>query len=156
MATPQHEFDFIASSPEEDRSLVDGQSTVADAPDPGRPTPDLARAYVPFKYISDPRQRIDIYRKLAQATDKDALKSLRQELRDRFGPLPPAMELLLQVVELKLLAGPRGITAMETREDRLMLTRNNDFITLAGKFPRLTKRDAPGRLNEIKKLLLAL
>jgi hypothetical protein len=37
-----------------------------------------------------------------------------------------------------------------------MLTRNNDFITLGGKFPRLTKQDGKARLKEIKKLLLAL
>jgi len=60
------------------------------------------------------------------------------------------------VGELRLLAAERGITEMETREDRLMLTRNNDYITLGGKFRRLTKQDAKGRLNEIKKLMLAL
>jgi hypothetical protein len=32
----------------------------------------------------------------------------------------------------------------------------HDFITLGGKFPRLTKKDAKARLKEIKKLLLAL
>ena len=37
-----------------------------------------------------------------------------------------------------------------------MLTRNGDFITFGGKFPRLTKRDAGGRLKEIKRLLLAI
>ena len=37
-----------------------------------------------------------------------------------------------------------------------MLTRNNDFIMVGSKFPRLTKKEAPARLKEIKKLLLAL
>ena len=37
-----------------------------------------------------------------------------------------------------------------------MLTRNDDYITLAGKFPRLTKKEAKARLDEIRKLLLAL
>ena len=50
----------------------------------------------------------------------------------------------------------RGIAAIETKEDRLMLTRNNDYITLAGKFPRLTKQEPKARLNEVRKLLLAL
>jgi transcription-repair coupling factor (superfamily II helicase) len=66
------------------------------------------------------------------------------------------MELLLQVAELKILASERGVTVIEVKEDRLMLTRNNDYIMLGGKFPRLTKPDATGRLKEIKKLLLAL
>ncbi len=113
-------------------------------------------AFIPLAYISEARQRIDIYRKLAQATDKAGLEKLEAELRDRFGPLPPAVELLLLVGELKILASERGVTVIEVKEDRLMLTRNNDYLTVGGKFPRLTKKDAKGRLKEIKRLLLAL
>src|SRR5262249_45363505 len=100
--------------------------------------------------------RIEIYRKLAQATEKQALDSLQRELRDRFGPLPRAAELLLLMTEVKILASDRGVSVIEVKEDKLMLTRQNDFITLGGKFPRLTKKDVGARLKEIKKLLLAL
>jgi transcription-repair coupling factor (superfamily II helicase) len=113
-------------------------------------------AYIPFNYISDSRQRIEIYRKLAQATDKAALQSLEKELRDRFGPLPAALRLLLQVAELKILAADRGITTIEVKDDRLMMTRNQDYIMVGSKFPRLTKPEASKRLTEIKKLILAL
>jgi transcription-repair coupling factor (superfamily II helicase) len=113
-------------------------------------------AFIPLSYISEARLRIEIYRKLAQATEKSGLERLETELRDRFGPLPAAMELLLLVGELKILAGEKGITVLEVKDDRLMLTRNNDFIMLGGKFPRLTKIEARARLKEIKKLLLAL
>jgi transcription-repair coupling factor (superfamily II helicase) len=80
---------------------------------------------------------------------------MQKELRDRFGPPPPAVELLLAVTELKLLASEKNVTVIEVKEDKLMLTRHSDFITLGGKFPRLTKQDAKARLKEIKKLLLA-
>ena len=60
------------------------------------------------------------------------------------------------MAELKTLASDRGIAGIETKEDKLMLTRNNDYITLAGKFPRLTKQEPKARLSEIKKLMLAL
>jgi transcription-repair coupling factor (superfamily II helicase) len=113
-------------------------------------------AALPQSYIPEPQHRIEIYRKLAQATDKPALDGLRKEMRDRFGPLPPPVELLLLVGELKTLASERGITTLEVKEDKLMLTRQGDFITLDGKFPRLTKKDAKARLKEIKKLLVAL
>jgi transcription-repair coupling factor (superfamily II helicase) len=84
------------------------------------------------------------------------MESLSKELRDRFGPVPPALEFLLQVAELKLLASQRNISAIETKGDKLMLTRNNDYLTLAGKFPRLTKSTPKARLKEIKRLLLSL
>ncbi len=111
---------------------------------------------LPAKYAPESQHRIEIYRKLAQATDKAALETLQRELRDRFGPVPSAVELLLAVGELKILAGEKNVTGIEVKEDKTMLTRDNDFITLGGKFPRLTKKDAKGRLKEIKKLLLAL
>ncbi|MBI3877563.1 MAG: transcription-repair coupling factor, partial [Verrucomicrobia bacterium] len=113
-------------------------------------------ATLPHNYITEPHHRIEIYRKLAQAEDKAALESLKRELRDRFGPLPAAVELLLLATELKILASERNVTVIETDDDKLKLTRHGDFIQLGGKFPRLTKKDPKARLNEIKKLLLAL
>jgi len=111
---------------------------------------------LPENYAPESQHRIEIYRRLAQATDKTALDELQKEMRDRFGPIPPPVELLLAVGELKILASERNITVVEVKEDKIMLKRNNDFITLGGKFPRLTKKDAKGRLKELKKLLLAL
>jgi transcription-repair coupling factor (superfamily II helicase) len=120
------------------------------------PVSEQAAAYIPFSYVSDSRQRIEIYRKLAQATDKPALAQLSKECRDRFGPLPDALQLLLQVAELKSLAAAKGITAIEVKEDKLMLTRNQDYVMVGSKFPRLVKKDPAARLKEIRTLLLAL
>jgi transcription-repair coupling factor (superfamily II helicase) len=131
------------------RSVVSSQSSAAT--DYGPLTTDL-----PHNYVTEPQHRIEIYRKLAQANEKSALESLQKELRDRFGPLPPPVELLLLVAELKILASEKSVTAIEVKDDKLMLTRHGDFITLGGKFPRLTKKDAKARLKEIKRLLLAI
>ncbi|HEV2453821.1 MAG TPA: TRCF domain-containing protein, partial [Verrucomicrobiae bacterium] len=122
----------------------------------GDARPFANQAMLPHSYAPDPRHRIDIYRKLAQANELPALKNLEKELRDRFGTPPPQVELLLLIAELKILASEKSVTAIEVSNDKLMLTRQNDFITLGGKFPRLTKKEAKGRLKEIKKLLLAL
>ena len=113
-------------------------------------------AAIPFSYISDSRHRIEIYRKIAQIDDKPSLQSLEKEIRDRFGPPPAALGLLLQVAELKMLAAERDIAAIEVKEDKLMLERNNDYIMVGTKFPRLTKKDPSARLKEIRKLLMAL
>jgi transcription-repair coupling factor (superfamily II helicase) len=113
-------------------------------------------ASLPHNYVTEPQHRIEIYRKLAQASDKSGLENLQKELRDRFGPLPAAVELLLQVAELKILASEKAVTVIEVKDDKLMLTRHGDFITLGGKFPRLTRKQTGARLKEIKKLLLAI
>jgi len=111
---------------------------------------------IPFNYISEARQRIEIYRKLAQATEPAAVAELEKEARDRFGPPPPPLERLLQVAQLKILAAERGISMIEVKDDKLMLTRNNDYIMAGSKFPRLGRTGATARLKEIKKFLLAL
>ncbi len=112
-------------------------------------------AFIPMDYVSEAHQRVDIYRKLAELNDPGAIEKLRGELRDRFGRLPPPMELLLQVSGLKIAAAGKGISMIETRGDKLMLTRNNDLFTLGGKFPRLTKPETTARLKEIKRVILA-
>jgi transcription-repair coupling factor (superfamily II helicase) len=165
-------FDFLTLSPLDESpeskprtanrkpqiSEPDGLAQAQPTSESRHSTPSLhpVSASIPFSYISDSRQRIEIYRKLAQATDIPAVQNLAKELRDRFGPLPSAMDLLLQVGALKVLAAERGISAMEVKEDKLMLTRNADYIMVGSKFPRLSKKDAAGKLKEIRKLLLAL
>ncbi|HEY1172864.1 MAG TPA: transcription-repair coupling factor [Verrucomicrobiae bacterium] len=118
--------------------------------------PGLTQACIPLSYIPESQQRVDMYRKIAQVTEYAELEAVRKELRDRFGKLPEAMDLLLRVSELKVMAVERKISSIEAKEGKLMITRNNDFIMLGGKFPRLTKKAALAKVNEIKKLLLAI
>ena len=49
-----------------------------------------------------------------------------------------------------------AVALIETKEDKIMLTRNNELLQLGGKFPRLMKKQPKARLNEIKRLLLAM
>ena len=119
-------------------------------------TAPASSACIPLSYISDARQRIEIYRKLAQVTEPGAATELEKEVRDRFGPPPAAFERLLQVAQLKVLAAERGISIIEVKEEKLMLTRNNDYIMVGSKFPRLARTGASARLKEIKRFLLAL
>ena len=116
--------------------------------------PELAN--LPLGYITEPEQRIQVYRKIAQSTERAEIVALERELRDRFGPVPKTVELLLLAAEIKQLASGCGVTRVETKGDKLMLTREGDFIQLGGKFPRLIKKSAAARLKEIKRLLMAL
>jgi transcription-repair coupling factor (superfamily II helicase) len=148
----------IEPAPSEFSSSVGAAYTDASAPGISRAEKPVvpASASIPFSYISDARQRIEVYRKLAQAGDKASIQALEKELRDRFGKIPPAVALLLQLAEIRILASEKAVTVIEVKEDRLMLTRNSDFVMIGSKFPRLTKATPGGRLTEIKKLLLAL
>jgi len=120
------------------------------------PVAPKAPAYLPHDYLREPAQRLEIYRKLAQATQPAELETVTTELRDRFGPPPPAVELLLAVHALRLLAASRGISSVEVTDGKVKLTRNRDLITVGGQFPRLGRREARARLGELRKLLESL
>ena len=116
--------------------------------------PNLAA--LPHNYVPEAQHRIEFYRKLSQATDKAALETLQKELRDRVGPLPPPVELLLAVTELKILASEKSVTSIEVEEDKLKLVRLGDLLMSQGKFPRLAKKDTKAKVKEIKRVLLAM
>jgi transcription-repair coupling factor (superfamily II helicase) len=113
-------------------------------------------AYLPLDYVREPAQRLELYRKLAQATTRAGLDALKAELRDRFGPPPPAVERMLGAAELRILASEKQISSLEVVDGKIKLTRGGDLITLNGQFPRLTKITAKDRLLELKKLLMMI
>jgi transcription-repair coupling factor (superfamily II helicase) len=61
-------------------------------------------AFLPHDYITSQRQRIEVYRRLARVRKMERLGEFRDELRDRFGPLPEPVEWLLRLAEVRLLA----------------------------------------------------
>ena len=113
-------------------------------------------AFIPVAYVSDPTMRIKAYREIAEITSRDQLKRLRREWRDRFGAFPPAADNLFQLVEIKLAAAESGVSRVEVRERKVILTRHGDFILVAGKFPRLVAPGIDQYLPEIVELIKRL
>ena len=115
----------------------------------------LAPAFLPAAYIAESQPRIQAYRRLAEITTQEALETLRKTWRDRFGVLPEAAENLLIMTEIKLAAAARKMTIVEVREDKAMLTRNEQLIQIDGKFPRLRATQPGERLRELLALIRA-
>jgi transcription-repair coupling factor (superfamily II helicase) len=69
-------------------------------------------ATIPKSYIPSDRQRMDVYRRIAQAASGEDLKYLVEELRDVFGPVPPKVQTLLDLTELRILAGPWNLKSI--------------------------------------------
>lgn len=61
-------------------------------------------AYLPAEYVPEGRPKIEMYRKLSSVASLDQLAELKEEFRDRFGPLPDPAEKLFLVREIQLLA----------------------------------------------------
>ena len=109
-------------------------------------------AFIPTDYIGDTTLRIQAYRALAQISTREQWDRLRKDWRDRFGQLPPAVDNLLTLAEIKLAAGKAAVTRVEVRESKLMLTRRGDFILVGGKFPRLSTGRIDRSLSEVLEL----
>jgi transcription-repair coupling factor (superfamily II helicase) len=113
-------------------------------------------AFIPVAYVSDPAMRIRSYREIAEITSREQFEQLRREWRDRFGAFPPAVDNLFALVEIKLAAAESGVTRVEVRDRKMMLTRHGDFILVAGKFPRLVGSRIDRHLPEIFELIKKL
>ena len=89
-------------------------------------------AYLPDSYVADDGAKLDFYRRLARAGAIDEISTLRDELRDRFGPLPESAERLLTVAELRASGGRIGLETILVRGNEARLAFR------AGARPRLS------------------
>ena len=79
-------------------------------------------AQLPEDYVAEVSQRLVLYKRLASATDEADLARTRDELLDRYGPLPAPAENLVRVIRVKLAARQAGVTAVDLERGELSLT----------------------------------
>jgi transcription-repair coupling factor (superfamily II helicase) len=102
-------------------------------------------AYLPEPYVSDPDQRIAIYKRLAELGERPALERLRDELRDRYGRLPEPAVSLLRLKEIRLLAEEAGVEKLTARGGDAVLRFASGREPGKDAMQRLV-RDVPARL----------
>ena len=85
-----------------------------------------APAHLPDEYVSDDDAKLDLYRRLARAEQPGEIEAVREELRDRFGPLPADAERLLLVAELRALGAQTGLETVLIKGDEARLTFRRD------------------------------
>ena len=103
------------------------EAVEAASPDEGGDTWEPVRldvpvdAYVPAEYIPYEVAKIDLHRRIAAAREPADLQALREELEDRFGPVPEPVESLLRLQEARIKLGRAGARTAELRGDRLVI-----------------------------------
>jgi len=73
------------------------------------------------EYIPDDGLRLQLYRRLAELTTEHEISTLREELEDRFGALPPTAENLLYQLRLKVLARDARIPSIAVENGQIAL-----------------------------------
>jgi transcription-repair coupling factor (superfamily II helicase) len=79
-------------------------------------------AYVPADYVPYEQAKIEVHRRVASALEVADVERLREELEDRFGPVPEPLANLLALQRARIKFGQAGARAVSFRGDRLAVT----------------------------------
>ena len=75
--------------------------------------------HIPSDYIRDETQRLQSYKRLAEVVDEEGRQEILEGVKDRYGPIPPAVENLAAYALLKTAAQRIGVESVERRGARL-------------------------------------
>lgn len=103
-------------------------------------------AFLPVSYIPDQEQKIELYQRIYALDSQEEIKEVRKELVDRFGALPPEVENLLLVANLRVLASGLNINSIMHENGKINLSFNNEQEFDNLKLWRLVKQ-YPGRVT---------
>jgi transcription-repair coupling factor (superfamily II helicase) len=76
-------------------------------------------AYLPQDYISDGRQKIDMYKRFRSITSLLELEELQEEIIDRFGEYPIEVDYLFQIAKIKVFAIQERVELIKQDKDMI-------------------------------------
>jgi len=79
-------------------------------------------AFVPGDYVPYEAAKIEVHRRVAGAREVAQLIMLREELADRFGPIPPPLDNLIRLQDARIKLGRAGAKSVDFRGGRLSVT----------------------------------
>ncbi len=124
------------------RRIRAGEAGEREYPEPEVSLP--GSAFLPDAYVSDSSQKLHLYRRLSKLEDRSEVDGLREELADRYGPVPEEVERLLDAHVLRLQGKHLGIERILVRGREGRLT----FRPAAT--PRMATLEAPFRNRQIE------
>jgi transcription-repair coupling factor (superfamily II helicase) len=120
---------LLAEAVEEEKAARDGRravppkvSTVIDLP---------VDAYLPDDYVEDEPHKLEVYRRLGRTATVGEVAAIRAELVDRFGPVPPPVERLLEVALLRITAESVGVASLAREGSELIIRFGEDWSRAA-------------------------
>lgn len=78
-------------------------------------------ALIPEDYISNDKERLNIYRRLFELNSDEELEQISHEMKDRFGEYLEDVENLLRIIRLKLKATRLGLEKIAIRNRALVM-----------------------------------
>ncbi len=131
---------LLAEAVEEKKASLEGRPAIVERPQAVLDLP--LEAHLPDEYVPDVAQKLELYRRLARARSGGDLAAFRQEVTDRFGPMPAPVVRLVEVAELRLAAEGAGVSSI-SREDGLLVVRFGEGLSRASAMRLLGAGGAP-------------
>ncbi|MFI0863270.1 transcription-repair coupling factor [Streptomyces smyrnaeus] len=107
-------------------------------------------AHVPHDYAPGERLRLQAYRSIAAANTEEDIAAVREELTDRYGPLPEPVENLLLVAGLRMLARSAGVTDITLQGNNVRFSpvelRESQELRLKRLYPGSVVKQAAGQV----------
>jgi transcription-repair coupling factor (superfamily II helicase) len=122
-----------------------GEAVAAFKGDPARDVAEVridlpVDAHVPHDYVDGERLRLAAYRAMAEATTEADVDAVRDELADRYGPLPQPVTNLLEVAKLRVELRPFGITEVVLQGNQIRFVpvtlRESQVLRLQRLYPK--------------------
>lgn len=76
-------------------------------------------SHIPTSYVAEERLRLEAYKRLAAAGNSEEINEVREELVDRYGPMPEPVLTLFEVAELRNLAREAGLAEIVAQGSRI-------------------------------------
>ncbi len=109
---------------------------------------------IPEAYVSDLQLRLGLYRRLSSLETRADIDAFAAELVDRFGEMPPEVEHLLDVMEIKGLCRQANIAKIDAgTKGAVVMFRKNDFANPEGLAKFLVSKRALARMQPDHKLV---
>lgn len=100
-------------------------------------------AYIPPFYIKNEEQKLEIYKKISVIANADEYFDVQEEIEDRYGNLPKSVQMLLEIVLLKVDAHKLDIISIAQKQTNILVTFRGDasldpsvIIKVVAKNPR--------------------
>ena len=110
---------------------------------------------IPETYVADLSVRLGLYRRIAALVDRREIDAFAAELIDRFGPLPPEVDNLLEIIAIKRLCRDAGIDRVEAGPKGAVLAfHDNRFANPAGLVAFLQEHAGTAKLRPDQRLVI--
>lgn len=95
---------------------------------------------IPEAYVKDLGVRLGLYKRIGSLKTAEEILDMREELIDRFGPLPPEVENLLNTIEIKQMCYSANIAKIDAGAKGILIAFHNDTFKAVDKLIDLMNR----------------